>query len=174
MFTRSLILTVLMALPAAAAETPNLGQPITAAEAAAWDISIMPDGTGLPPGRGTVARGQEVYEQKCLSCHNEKGGGTPADRLVGGQGTLKGDQRPIKTVGSYWPYATTLFDYIRRAMPLLEPQSLTAEEVYAVSAYILHLNGIVGEKAVMDAKSLPRVKMPNAGNFYIVYPDKIK
>lgn len=161
---------VLFALPATAAETPNLGQPITEADAAAWNISILPDGTGLPPGRGTVKRGKEVYEQKCLACHNEDGKGTPADQLAGGQGTLVGGPRAIKTVGSYWPYATTLFDYIRRAMPLTEPQTLTAEEVYSVSAYILHLNGIVSERTTLDAKSLPKVKMPNAGNFYIVYP----
>lgn len=174
MFTRSLILALLLASPALAAEHPNLGQPITEQDAAAWDLSILPDGTGLPPGRGTVKRGQEIYEQKCFSCHNEKGAGQPADRLVGGKGTLMGDQPPVKTVGSYWPYATTLFDYIRRAMPLLEPQSLTAEEVYSVSAYVLYLNGIISERTVVDAKSLPKIKMPNAGNFFIVYPGKVK
>ncbi len=163
--------TLLCTLPATAAETPDLGQPITDSDAAAWDISILPDGTGLPPGRGTVKRGKEVYEQKCLACHAEEGKGTPADQLVGGQGTLVGGPRAIKTVGSYWPYATTLFDYIRRAMPLTEPQTLTAEEVYSVSAYLLNLNGIISERATLDAKSLPKVKMPNAGNFYIVYPN---
>jgi mono/diheme cytochrome c family protein len=175
MFMRSLIVVGMMGFASAAvtADSPNLGQPITEKDAAAWDISVGPDGAGLPAGRGTVKRGEEVFTAKCLACHGEKGLGTPADKLVGGQGTLGGDQAPVKTVGSYWPYATTLFDYIRRAMPLLEPQTLTAEETYALSAYILHLNGIVGERAVMDAKSLPRVKMPNQGNFYIVYPGKI-
>lgn len=173
MFTRSLAVALFIS-GAAAAQSPNLGKPITEEEAAAWDLSILPDGTGLPAGRGTVQRGREVFEQKCLACHGQEGAGDPADRLVGGAGTLMGDQRPIKTVGSYWPYATTLFDYIRRAMPLLEPQTLTNDEVYAVSAYILHLNGIISARTVLDAKSLPRVKMPNAKNFYIVYPGKIE
>ena len=173
MFTRSLAVALLIS-GAAAAQSPNLGKPITEEEAAAWDLSILPDGTGLPAGRGTVQRGREVFEQKCLACHGQEGAGDPADRLVGGAGTLMGDQRPIKTVGSYWPYAPTLFDYIRRAMPLLEPQTLTNDEVYAVSAYILHLNGIISARTVLDAKSLPRVKMPNAKNFYIVYPGKIE
>ena len=167
MFTRSLAFTaaLLVSVAANAAETPNLGTPITEAEAKAWDLSILPNGEGLPPGRGSVQQGELIYEQKCQGCHAEKGAGTPADKLVGGQGTLNGDVPPVKTVGSYWPYATTLFDYIRRAMPLAEPQSLTADEVYALSAYILNLNGIVGARATMDAKSLPKVKMPNSGNF---------
>jgi len=158
---------------ASAAESPHLGQPITEKEAAAWDLSIGPDGAGLPPGRGTVQQGEEIYLQKCQACHGEKGIGKPADRLAGGEGTLMGDQAPVKTVGSYWPYATTLFDYIRRAMPMAEPQTLSNNEVYALTAYILSLSNIVGPKAVMDAKSLPRVKMPNHGNFQIVYPGKI-
>ena len=175
MFTRSLILVAAFAARSAfAAESPNLGQPITEKEATAWDLSIGADGVGLPPGRGTVKAGEEVFVAKCQGCHGEKGVGQPADKLVGGQGTLGGDVAPVKTVGSYWPYATTLFDYIRRAMPLTEPQSLKPDEVYAVSAYILHLNGIIGEKTVIDAKSLPKVKMPNKGNFYIVYPGEIK
>jgi cytochrome c len=174
MFTRSIaVLFLLTASPVLAAESPNLGTPITEAEAKAWDLSVLPSGEGLPPGRGTVKRGEEVYKAKCLSCHGEKGVGAPADKLVGGKGTLMGDQPPVKTVGSFWPYATTLFDFIRRAMPLAEPQTLSDEDVYAVSAYVLYLNGIVGERAVMDAKSLPRVKMPNRDNFYIVYPGKV-
>jgi len=176
MFTRSLATVCLLAWTtgdASAVETPGLGQPITEKEAAAWDLSIGPDGAGLPPGRGTVKRGEEVFKEKCMVCHGDKGQGTPADKLVGGQGTLTGVSAPVKTVGSYWPYATTLFDYIRRAMPLLEPDSLPAADVYAVSAYLLHLNGIIDAKAVLDAKSLPRVKMPNRDNFYIVYPGKI-
>lgn len=176
MFTRSLFATfafVVSASAAMAVETPNLGQPITEKEAAAWDMSIGPDGAGLPPGRGTAKAGEDVFVAKCQACHGEKGVGTPADKLVGGQGTLMGDQAPVKTVGSYWPYATTLFDYIRRAMPLTEPQSLKPDEIYAVSAYILNLNGIIGERTVIDAKSLPKVKMPNRGNFTIVYPKEI-
>src|SRR4051812_19684567 len=158
--------------PALAAENPKLGVPITEQEAAAWNLSIGPDGAGLPPGRGTVKRGEAVYAEKCENCHAAKGAGTPADKLVGGQGSLAGPQ-PVKTVGSYWPYATTLFDYVRRAMPLNAPQSMSNEDVYAVSAYVLNLNGIVPDKFVADAKSLPRVKMPNAQNFFVVYPGNL-
>jgi S-disulfanyl-L-cysteine oxidoreductase SoxD len=169
---RACVITIAFSGASMAAESPNLGQPITEKEAAAWDISIGPSGENLPPGRGTVKQGAEVYYNKCQACHGEKGEGKPADKLVGGQGTLMGDQVPVKTVGSYWPYATTLFDYVRRAMPLTDPQSLTNNEVYALSAYVLYLNNIIPEKAVMDAKSLPRVKMPNKGNFTIVYEGK--
>jgi S-disulfanyl-L-cysteine oxidoreductase SoxD len=159
---------------AIAAEGPNLGQPITPQELAAWDISIGPDGVGLPAGKGTPKEGEAVFAAKCQACHGEKGAGQPNDRLVGGQGTLIGPQPAVKTVGSFWPYATTLFDYVRRAMPLTEPQSLTPDEIYAVSAYILNLNGIIAADAVINAETLPKVKMPNQGNFFIVYPGNIK
>src|SRR4249919_1568689 len=126
-----------------AAESPNLGQVAIPEEIASWDISIGPDGAGLPPGSGTPKQGEAVYTAKCLVCHGEKGAGKPNDALVGGRGTLVGDQPPVKTVGSFWPYATTLFDYVRRAMPLNESKSLTSDETYAVVAYILHLNGVI-------------------------------
>ena len=150
---------------AAAAEPPKLGQAVSSADIAAWDISIAPDGAGLPPGQGTSTQGEAVYVSKCLACHGEKGAGKPNDVLVGGAGSLAAGQTPVKTVGSFWPYATTLFDYIRRAMPYHEPKSLTADEVYAVSAYILALNGIIGAGDVIDAQSLPKVKMPNRDGF---------
>ena len=150
---------------ASAAETPRLGQPISPADLAPWDISIHPDGVGLPPGRGTAAQGEAVYAAKCQVCHGEKGAGKPNDPLVGGMGSLAAGQVPMKTVGSFWPHATTLFDYIRRAMPFQESQSLTSDELYAVSAYILHLNGIVGMNDTLDAKSLPLVRMPNRDGF---------
>jgi len=156
---------------AAVVETPNLGQAVTAAEIAGWDISIAPDGAGLPAGRGTSAQGALVYETKCQSCHGAKGAGQPNDRLVGGQGTLAG-QAPVRTVGSYWPYATTVFDYVRRAMPYAQSQSLTNDEVYALTAYLLHLNGIVADTDEMNAQTLPKVKMPNRDNFIVVYPAK--
>jgi cytochrome c len=166
MLERLLLCAAVLAAPAAAlAQTPQFGQPIAPADAAPWDISIGPDGAGLPGGRGTVAQGEAVYAAKCQACHGEKGAGRPNDRLVGGIGTLGPGQTPVRTVGSYWPYATTLFDYVRRAMPWNAPKSLTDDEVYAVSAYILNLNGIIGANDVMDAQSLPKVSMPNRDGF---------
>ena len=150
---------------AALAETPDLGRPAEPEEIAVRDISIGPDGAGLPPGNGTPQQGETVYTAKCLPCHGEKGSGKPNDQLVGGLGTLTGDQTPVKTVGSFWPYATTLFDYVRRAMPFNAPRSLSNDEVYAVCAYILQLNGIIAENAVMDAQTLTKVQMPNRGGF---------
>src|SRR5205814_6156615 len=132
--------TAIIAAAALAAESPHFGQPITPEELATWDISIGPDGVGLPPGRGTPKEGEAVYAANCQACHGEKGAGRPNDTLVGGKGSLEAGKAPVKTVGSYWPYATTLFDYIRRAMPFLESKSLTDDEAYAVSAYILSLN----------------------------------
>jgi len=152
---------------------PGLGREATPAEVAAWDVSIPPDGTGLPPGRGTPAQGAVIYAQKCQNCHGEKGGGQPNDRLVGGQGTLA-SKAPVRTIGSYWPYATTLFDYVRRAMPYTQSHSLTDDEVYAVTAYLLHLNGIIAETSVMDAETLPKVRMPNRENFILAYPSRPK
>jgi cytochrome c len=150
-----------------------LGKPISPADLAPWDISIAPDGANLPPGKGTPKLGQELFVEKCAGCHGLEGQGQPAERLVGGQGTLTTDQ-PIRTVGSYWPYATTLFDYIRRAMPLNEPQSLTNDQVYSLAAYILAMNKIIGQNTVIDAKSLPKVNMPNRANFFTVYPGNLQ
>jgi S-disulfanyl-L-cysteine oxidoreductase SoxD len=152
---------------AALAEGPGLGRLAAPDEIASWDISIGPNGAGLPPGRGTPNQGETVYAEKCVACHGEKGAGKPNDQLVGGRGSLSGDQAPIKTVGSFWPYATTLFDYIRRAMPLNASKSLSDDEVYAVAAYILQLNGIIGEADAMDARTLPQVQMPNRGGFIV-------
>ncbi len=147
------------------AQSVQFGQPIAPGDLASWDISIGPDGTGLPPGRGTAKQGEAVYAAKCQACHGEKGAGRPNDALAGGSDTIKSDKPAVKTVGSYWPYATTLFDYVRRAMPFNESKSLTADETYAVSAYILNLNGIVGADDVLDAQSLPKVSMPNKDGF---------
>jgi mono/diheme cytochrome c family protein len=154
-------------------ETPNLGRVATPAEVAAWDVSIPPDGSGLPSGRGTSAQGAVVFERKCQSCHGERGAGQPNDRLVGGHGTLA-SKSPVRTIGSYWPYATTVFDYVRRAMPYTQSHSLSDDEVYAVTAYLLHLNGIIGESDVMNAETLPKVRMPNRDNFILAYPTKPK
>jgi cytochrome c len=155
---------------AAAQEGPKLGVPVTEAEIASWDISIGPDGAGLPPGRGTAVTGASVYQAKCLACHGEKGAGRPSDQLVGGQGTLR-DAAAVRTVGSYWPYATTLFDYVRRAMPYVQPQSLTPDELYGLSAYLLFLNGVIGETDEMNAATLPQVKMPNRDSFFWAYTE---
>ena len=144
---------------------PKLGQHASAAMVSAVDISIPPSGAGLPAGSGTVVQGTEVYAAKCQSCHGEKGIGKPADPLVGGIDSLTRGNAAIRTVGSYWPYATTLFDYVRRSMPTTSPQTLSNEDVYAVTAYVLHLNGIVGPDAVMNAATLPSVKMPNRNGF---------
>ncbi len=143
---------------------PKFGRTAAAEEIAAWDISIPPDGEGLPAGGGTAKQGAGVYAAKCAACHGEKGQGKPADPLAGGVGSLRSPQ-PVRTVASYWPYATTLFDYVRRAMPLTQPMSLTNDEVYAVSAYILYLSGIVGEETPINAQTLPLVKMPNRDGF---------
>ena len=124
-------------------------------------------------GKGTPATGAIVYEQKCQACHGAKGAGQRNDRLVGGQGTLT-SKAPVRTIGSYWPYATTVFDYVRRSMPYIQPQSLTDNDVYAVTAYLLHLNGIIGETDEMNAQTLPKVKMPNQPNFIVVYPSRGK
>ena len=168
MHKRVLSIAALLALAfAARAETQGhygIGRPATEAEIAGWNIDIGRDGSNLPPGSGTVAHGREVFEQQCAACHGEKGEGGVGDRLVGGQGTLA-SAKPIKTVGSYWPYAPTLFDYIRRAMPQNAPQSLSNEDVYAVAAYILNMNGLLPADATLDAKSLSAIKMPNRKMF---------
>jgi cytochrome c len=156
----------LLALSSAAfGQSPNLGKPISPEDLAAWDISIGPDGAGLPPGSGTAKQGEAVFTAKCQACHGEKGAGRPNDRLVGGQGSLPGDKPPIKTVGSFWPYATTMFDYVRRAMPYNESKTLSPDEIYAVVAYVLNLNGIIGDTDVINAQTLPNVKMPNRDGF---------
>jgi len=161
----AICITLALAGSAAVAHAQQFGKAIAPADIAPWDISIGPDGAGLPPGRGTSAQGATVYETKCQACHGEKAAGGPNDALVGGIGSLAAGKTPVKTVGSYWPYATTLFDYIRRAMPFPESKSLSNDEIYAVSAYILHLNGIIGADEVLDAQSLPKVKMPNRDGF---------
>jgi len=179
MFTsRRIVIAVGAAsLVACAAQAPSrqpaFGAAVSAEEIARWDISIPPSGAGLPAGSGTAKQGAAVYGAKCLACHGEKGAGKPADVLVGGIGSLA-TARPVRTVGSYWPYATTLFDYVRRAMPITNPLSLSDDEVYAVSAYVPFLNGIVGEDAVMNAQTVPQVKMPNRDGFVSEWPPRAR
>src|ERR1700754_857215 len=168
MHKQVLSIAALLALSfAARAETQGhygIGRTATEAEIAGWNIDVGRDGSNLPPGSGTVSHGREVFAQQCAACHGANGEGGVGDRLVGGQGTLA-SAKPVRTVGSYWPYAPTLFDYIRRAMPQNAPQSLSDEDVYAVSAYILNLNGLVPADATLDAKTLSAIKMPNRNMF---------
>jgi cytochrome c len=148
-------------------ETPGhygIGRTATDAEIAGWNIDIGRNGENLPPGSGTVAHGKEIFAEQCAACHGEKGQGGVGERLVGGQGTIA-TPKPIKTVGSFWPYAPTLFDYIRRAMPQNAPQSLSNEDVYAVAGYILSMNGLLPADATLDAKTLSAIKMPNRDMF---------
>jgi len=149
-------------------DKPRFGQPISESDLAAWNIDIRtPDGAGLPPGRGTVAEGKKIYESKCIACHGPDAKGGPMyGAMVGGIGSFKTSTR-VLTPGSMYPYAPILFDYIRRAMPMDRPQSLTADEVYAVSAYTLNLNGLVPANAVMDRNALPKVQMPNRDGFIV-------
>ena len=153
------------------AEGPGLGKPITAAEMAAWDINILPDGSGLPPGSGTPAQGARIYAEKCVACHGESGKGGPNSALVGGAPLTS--METVKTIANFWPYATTIFDYVRRAMPWQQPKTLTNEEVYALTAYLLALNKLIGENDAVNAETLPRVRMPNRDGFIVRFPDKI-
>ena len=148
----------------------GLGSPLTPDELRPFDIDVRRDGAGLPPGHGTVKDGEAVFAQSCAACHGAAGEHpiSPALRLTGGKDTLT-SPNAVQTVGSYWPYATTLYDYIHRAMPFNAPQSLSPDQVYAVTAYVLHVNGIVPEDATMDAASLPKVSMPNKGGFRPAY-----
>ncbi|HTS53044.1 MAG TPA: c-type cytochrome [Burkholderiales bacterium] len=164
MYTRSLCLLLLVAGGAAHADRLGIGAPASAEIVRAWNIDVAPNGEGLPPGRGSVSAGARIYAERCAACHGPNGEGKPQDRLTGGGGTLASSD-PVKTIGSFWPYATTLFDYVRRAMPFNAPQSLGYEEVYALVAYLLYLNGIVQADAVMDQHSLPAVRMPNRDGF---------
>lgn len=162
-------LIVLTATVAAAPEGPKLGKPLNAADIAAMDINVFPDGSGLPPGKGTALEGKAIYDAQCAACHGPKGSGGSAGELAGGS-ALNGPH-PDQTVGNYWPYATTVFDFVRRSMPLNAPRSLSDDQVYAVTAYLLHINGLIGETAEMNAKTLPEVRMPNREGFVRIWPD---
>jgi S-disulfanyl-L-cysteine oxidoreductase SoxD len=156
----------LMLTTAAFAQKPRIGKPAPDDKIAAMNLTVMPDGRGLPDGKGTVAAGTDLFKEKCAVCHNDHGEGRenqyPA--LVGGIGTIN-TPTPMKTVGSYWPYATTVFDYIRRAMPYDQPGTLKPDEIYSAVAFILHANGIIGENDEINKTTLPNVKMPNRNGF---------
>lgn len=145
---------------------PGLGEPVDAAAVARMSLTVYPDGAGLPPGRGDARTGAEVYQRHCQACHGPGGRGGVNGDLVGGDGSLTG-AAPLRTVGSFWPYATTVFDYVRRAMPYPAPGSLSADEVYAVTAYLLAQGGIIDADTVLDARTLPAVSMPNRGGFVV-------
>jgi S-disulfanyl-L-cysteine oxidoreductase SoxD len=174
MCTRNLaIATCVVALAfgagAALAQSPRLGKPISRADLGEWDINILPDGTNLPPGSGNAADGAKIFAEKCALCHGDGGRGGRAARLTGGppKASLDGG----KTIANYWPYATTLFDFIRRAMPFNQPRSLTDHEVYSLVAYLLAENKLIGESEEIDATTLPKVRMPNRDNFVVQFPD---
>ena len=157
----------LVALPLLVAAAPlqyGFGKPATTQEIAGWDIDVRPDGTGLPKGRGSVAEGQAIYDEQCASCHGTFGESNSYLQIAGGVGSLASDQ-PVRTTGSKLNYATTLWDYINRAMPFNAPQTLGANEVYALTAYVLNLNDILPADALLDQDSLPKLRMPNRDGF---------
>ena len=171
---RQILISVLIAagispLYAESNQGPDLGHTVSPEEIAAWDISVFPDGEGLPKGEGSVKDGEALYKSQCIACHGENGLGTATgDQLAGAQMELISEY-PEQTIGSYWPYATTVFDVVRRSMPMTAPGSLNDNEVYAVTAYLLFLNNLIGKDDVMDASTLPKVKMPNVDGFINVY-----
>ena len=174
---RSLVLALALVLGACAAtspsprasQSPGLGKPISERDIAAWDISAAPSGSGLPRGSGTPAQGAKLYKEKCVMCHGENGAGKPFAALVGGAPLTNGIDT-TKTIANFWGYSTIFFDFTRRAMPFQAPRTLTNDEVYALTAYILSLNKLIGESDVMNAETLPKVKMPNRDGFVTKFP----
>jgi S-disulfanyl-L-cysteine oxidoreductase SoxD len=174
----ALLMVTSVTISGALAQMPTygVGRAPTAEELKAWDLTIPPDGQGLPPGQGTAVLGKPVYAERCAACHGENGDDPKYRALVGGRGPLTSAElsenldwvlggKPVLTIGRFWPYATTLWSYINRAQPFDDPGSLTHDQVYAVTAYLLYLNGIIGEADVLDAGTLPSVKMPNRNGF---------
>jgi len=166
------MLAAVLSGPAAAGDppqaepiAPRLGRPLGEAAAARFDLDVFPDGQGLPAGRGTAAEGRALYAARCAACHGPQGRGGTAEDLAGAEEPLTA-RTPDKTIGSYWPYATTVFDFVRRAKPMDAPGSFTNDEVYALTAFLLFANGLVGETDPIDATTLPRVRMPNRDGFF--------
>lgn len=169
-----LLLLAFAATTAAAADSPHLGKPITDADIKPWDITVLPDGTNLPAGSGTAAQGAKLYVDKgCSLCHGPNGKGGPNPTLVGNPSLTADGIASTKTIANFWAWPTTLFDYIRRAMPWTSPHTLSDDEVYALCAYLFAANNLIPEDEVMNAQTLPKVKMPNHDNFIIKFPDRI-
>jgi mono/diheme cytochrome c family protein len=176
MSTRKLLVALgaafAVAAGSAAAQSPNLGKNITEADIKAWDIAVLPDGTNLPPGSGTVAQGAAIYAQQCVLCHGENGR-NPRPGYSPMVGLQKWDRMDAPKTITYYEHATTIFDVVRRGMPYMSPRTLSDDQVYALTAYLLAINKLIGEGDVMNAQTLPKVKMPNAGKFIIRFPDRI-
>ncbi|MEC8356385.1 MAG: cytochrome c [Pseudomonadota bacterium] len=151
-------------LVSTAQEQVRLGQTITEASLTEFDLIAEPGGIGFPSGSGTAKQGRTIFQNRCALCHGSNGEGNSAATVLVG-GNMQSTDSPLRTVGSYWPYASTVFDFIRRAMPANAPKSLTDEETYKVAAYVLYLNGLVAEDEIMNAQTLPQVRMPNAEGF---------
>ena len=177
MFKAALAVSTGLALcsAVASAQSPGLGKAISEADIKAWDLDAAPSGKGLPPGSGTAAQGAKVYAEKCAACHKPDltGGGVPAAGALIGGAPLTNGMGTAQTIANFYGYSTTLFDYIRRSMPFQAPRTLTNDEVYALTAFLLSANKIIPDKQVMNAETLPRVKMPSAGIFINRFPDRI-
>lgn len=167
--SKTVLLILTLGSSFALADGPKLGIPVTQDEMAAWDLNVLADGTGLPPGSGTALEGLPVYQVQCAWCHGLEGEGGTHHALIGGDPLKNMDSG--KTIYNFWPYATTVFDLIRRSMPYIQPRTLSNEEVYALTAYILALNGLIEEDEVMNAETLPEVRMPNRDGFVARFPE---
>ena len=163
-----ILLTVISVNSLAVEKGPNLGKPAPSKLIEQWNMDIFPNGKGLPKGEGTAISGKKIYQKYCLSCHGIDGTGDSADELAGATHSLT-DTPPDKTIGTYWPYATTLFDFTRRTMPLNAPGILNNNELYSITAYLLHLNNIIDKDDVINAITLPEIKMPNRNGFINIY-----
>jgi len=164
------LISLALGLAATSAVAEGFGTPATQADIDLVNLTVMPDGESLPEGSGTAEEGEAIYLTHCASCHGMEGEGTIANQLVGGRGTLDSDE-PVRTLGSYWPAATTIFNYTRRSMPYLEPMSLTNDDYYAITAFLLNKNDIIAVDAEINAESLPEVVMPNSDGFVNAYPE---
>lgn len=169
MCMRSACISTALLCVAATAGAQGFGEPASEEDIARVYLSIMPDGENLPDGSGTAEEGEALYQLHCSSCHGVEGEGGLANKLVGGRGTLAGDA-PVKTLGSYWPYATTVFNYVRRSMPYLTPMSLSDDDYYAITAFLLNKNDIIAADTELNRNTLPDIAMPNRDGFVNAYP----